>query len=71
MAGGLDYARARRRARVGAATASDRYYQRPHRGWRTEWDGDPFPVVVGRIEANGKQDDSKVLSNLDQGQETA
>lgn len=45
----------------------------PSRAWRnmrTEWDGEAFPVVVSRM-ATPQQTDSKMLSNLDQGQETA
>lgn len=66
---GLDYSKARNRARLGASHPSGKYYRRPHRGWRTEYPQD-FPVVVTRM-ATPKQTDSKMLSNLDQGQETA
>lgn len=55
---GLDYSKARNRARLGANHPSGKYYRRPHRGWRTEYPQD-FPVIVTRMDskqvANGKQ----------------
>lgn len=51
MSGALNYAKAKAnaKARVYGERAEPGHYPSSLRGWRTEWDGDPFPVTVTQM----------------------
>lgn len=60
MSANLNYAKAKQQARAARAIREHpgdydqpARSQRPIPGWRTEWDGDPFPVTVTLMQ-NGK-----------------
>lgn len=50
MSANLNYERAKRSARGPRPEAGDSAWHQPSlRGWRTEWDGEPFPVEVTKV----------------------